>query len=287
MRDAECVAFLQWALPRLQMRWEGFRRVRRQVCKRIQRRLGELGLADVSAYRHRLQADPGEWAVLDRLCRVTISRFYRDRRVFEFLARQVLPELADHVRNTGRRRLTAWSAGCGAGEEPYTLVMVWQQRLQTGYPELSLHVLATDADPGQCRRAEVACYGWGSIKNLPDAWRKAAFDKRGTQYCLRAPWRQGVTFRVQDVRQQMPDGPFDLVLCRNLAFTYFDAAGQCRILQGIRDRLRPGGALVLGIREQLPEGSKDFEPWESRLRIYRRVSDGSRSASRHACRNGW
>jgi hypothetical protein len=32
--DAECVVFLQWALPRLGLRWQGFRKVRRQVCRR-------------------------------------------------------------------------------------------------------------------------------------------------------------------------------------------------------------------------------------------------------------
>ena len=51
MKNTECVAFLQWALPQLVMRWPGFRKVRRQVCRRIGRRLCELGLPDVAAYR--------------------------------------------------------------------------------------------------------------------------------------------------------------------------------------------------------------------------------------------
>jgi hypothetical protein len=49
-QDAELVAFLQWALPRLRMRWRGFRRVRGQVGKRLRRRLVELGLGDLRAY---------------------------------------------------------------------------------------------------------------------------------------------------------------------------------------------------------------------------------------------
>jgi hypothetical protein len=43
MKDTKCIQFLQWALPRLRMRWPGFRKVRRQVCKRINRRIRELG----------------------------------------------------------------------------------------------------------------------------------------------------------------------------------------------------------------------------------------------------
>lgn len=42
MNDNEWVVFLQWALPQMQMRWTGFRKVRRQVCKKIAVRLEEL-----------------------------------------------------------------------------------------------------------------------------------------------------------------------------------------------------------------------------------------------------
>ena len=49
MKDADCVQFLQSVCPQLQMRWAGFRKVRRQVCKRIDRRRKELGLVGISA----------------------------------------------------------------------------------------------------------------------------------------------------------------------------------------------------------------------------------------------
>ena len=61
------------------MRWAGFRKVRRQVCRRIARRMEEVGCADADAYRTHLARHEEEWRVLDGLCRVTISRFYRDR----------------------------------------------------------------------------------------------------------------------------------------------------------------------------------------------------------------
>jgi len=51
MTDQECLEFLQWALPQFRMRWDGFRKVRRQVHKRIDRRLAELGLDRIGDYR--------------------------------------------------------------------------------------------------------------------------------------------------------------------------------------------------------------------------------------------
>ena len=124
MKDDECVRFLQWALPTLGKRWPGFRKVRRQVCRRIAYRLGELGLDNLAEYRRYLQANPAEWDNLDQLCRVTISRFYRDRWVFDRLGGTVLPELAQAALGRGEKTLRCWSAGCGSVEEPCTLAVI-------------------------------------------------------------------------------------------------------------------------------------------------------------------
>ena len=72
MNDPQFVAFLQWALPRLGLRWPGYRKVRARVRKKLNERFRELGLSDIVAYRDRLEAHPQEWADLDALCRITI-----------------------------------------------------------------------------------------------------------------------------------------------------------------------------------------------------------------------
>jgi chemotaxis protein methyltransferase CheR len=118
MNDPQCVQFLQWALPHLGMRWAGFRKVRRQVCQRARQRARELGLSDLNAYRIYLDTHPDEWAVLDSLTPIPISRFYHDRGTFVFLAHDVLPALAAQALDDGRDTLDVWSAGCASGEEP-------------------------------------------------------------------------------------------------------------------------------------------------------------------------
>ena len=96
MKDEQCVRFLQWALPQLHMRWPGFRKVRKQVCKRVSARMRDLSLTDIDGYKVYLQDHTDEWVELDALCRITISRFYRDQGVFAILQQQVLPALARH-----------------------------------------------------------------------------------------------------------------------------------------------------------------------------------------------
>jgi chemotaxis protein methyltransferase CheR len=254
MRDPECVDFLQWALPRLRLRWAGFRKVRGQVCKRIGRRMAALGLPDAGAYRAHLDAHPDEWAVLDGLCRVTISRFHRDRGVFEELEREVLPALA---RRTARIR--AWSLGCASGEEPYTLAILWRLRVGPAHPGVQLQVVATDADERLIERAHRARYEAGTLRELPEDLRDRAFLRERDGYRLRDELRADVDLRVEDVRRSAPPGPFHLVLCRNVVFTYLDEALQREVLDRIEERLDPDGFLVLGRHESPPPGAR-FRP---------------------------
>jgi hypothetical protein len=63
--DAKGIQFLQWCLPTLRLRWSGFRKVRRQVYKRLNRHMKELGLAGVEEYRSYLAVHPAEWSGLE------------------------------------------------------------------------------------------------------------------------------------------------------------------------------------------------------------------------------
>lgn len=271
MNDSQCVDFLQWALPQLGLRWVGYRKVRRQVCNRARRRARELGLGDLSAYRPYLEAHPDEWPVLDTLTPITISRFYRDRGTFDLLAREVLPALAAQASDRGSDTLEVWSAGCASGEEPFTLAIIWQLELAQRFPTLALRILATDIHPSMLSRARRACYGAGSLRELPNGWRAAAFVQRDRLYCLREPYRQAVTVLSHDIRTGVPDGPFDLIMCRNLAFTYFDEAAQRRVGGWLAGCLRPAGVLVLGAHERLPAELAGLEPWDIDRRVYRRL----------------
>jgi chemotaxis protein methyltransferase CheR len=271
MRDHDCQRFLQWALPRLRLRWAGFRRVRRQVCKRIARRLRALDLADTEAYATFLEAHPDEWDRLDELCRVTISRFYRDRAVFEHLRRAVLPDLMRPAPSGAIREVRCWSAGCASGEEPYTLAAMWECALGRRFPQAELRIIATDADAGMMARARAGIFPAGSLRDLPVAWRARCFDRTGDRYVVRPPLRRLITFRRQDLRCARPAGPLDLVLCRNLAFTYFDDGLQREVLAHIARRLRPGGVLVIGSHEKLPAGAAGFVPREPPPGIHRRT----------------
>lgn len=268
MNDNEWVEFLQWALPHMRMRWSGFRKVRRQVCKRIAGRLEELNLAKPSKYKAYLADHPAEWKKLDSFCRITLSRFYRDKSVFHFLQNVVLQEL---VKKTGTNRLRCWCCGCAGGEEPYTLSLIWHQILKPRFPETDLEIIATDSMDIMLDRALTGSYAKSCLKDLPEDLLRTGFNRQNRLYSLKKLYRDPVRFLKQDVREEMPEGPFNIIFCRYLVFTYFDEKLQTELLEKFLSRLAPGGALVLGRIDRLPCRSNKLVPWSERDNIYRKV----------------
>jgi chemotaxis protein methyltransferase CheR len=232
----------------MRMRWLGFRKVRGQVCKRISRRIGTLGLPSVTGYQTYLEANPDEWRTLASLCRVTISRFYRDRGLFDYIGNVVLPRLAER----GEADVACWSVGCASAEEAYTMQILWMLRAAPSMVRKALHVLGTDSDPVMLERARKAAYPASALKDLPPDLTAQAFEHSGNMFLLRARFKENVHFEEQDICESMPPGPFDIILCRNLVFTYFEEILRREILRKLVARLREGGVLVSGVHESLP-----------------------------------
>jgi chemotaxis protein methyltransferase CheR len=270
MNDTDCTAFLQWALPQIELRWPGYRKVRRQVCKRLRKRMNELGADDFAAYRLRLAADPAEWQVLDQCCHITISRFFRDRGVFESLRRRVLPDIAARALRE-QRTARIWSAGCASGEEPYTLKVLWDLEVARLTPGVPLSIVATDVDQAMLVRAREGCFKPTSLHELPPHLVEQAFERSGPLFCVKPAYREGIEFLYQDLRTQAPTPLFDLILCRYVAFTYFAPALQQAVLARLIDRLLPHGYLAIGTHERLPDSAM-FTPQAGSPQIFKKTS---------------
>jgi chemotaxis protein methyltransferase CheR len=95
-----------------------------------------------------------------------------------------------------------------------------------------------------------------------------AFEPVDGEFLLRSRFREGVAFLLQDIRETMSDGPFDMILCRNLVFTYFEEGLQKAILSALLGRLREGGVLAIGGHEKLPHGPWPLEQLRRGLPLY-------------------
>ena len=66
----------------------------------------------------------------------------------------------------GEHQLSVWSAGCASGEEPYSVALIWINHIRPEFPQLTRHVLATDADETVLQRAKRARYPASSYRSI-------------------------------------------------------------------------------------------------------------------------
>ncbi|MFC2084287.1 CheR family methyltransferase [Bacteroidota bacterium] len=243
-------SFLQWCLPRLNYNWKGFKKVRKQVLKRISQRITNLNLSSFSQYKEYLISFPEEWDILDSLLYISISRFYRDKNVFESLERVIIPSLLERKKSGKKKMIRVWSAGSCSGEEPYTLNIIWVLRFKHLLEnDVEMRVVASDKSSDLIKRAKKGIYQYGSLKHLPQEFITNAFNTRNDHYTIRRKFRQNIIFLEQDIRKFQPDGKFDIVMCRNLIFTYFDHELQEKLADILFSKLYKHGYLIIGAHE--------------------------------------
>lgn len=261
MTDFE--TFLAEALPPLGLAPAAL--IRRNIRRRVMRRMESVGVHDYSSYLHFLRRNPSEWDVLRPLFTVTISRFFRNRRVFDALSRHVLAPLA-----AKGNPVFAWSAGCASGEEAFTLRLLWEE-LPGRKPPMS--ILATDVASDCLQRAGEGLYTESSLREVPRPIVENHFREDGGRFRLREEVVRSVTFRNHDLMGNPPSGAFHLVLCRNAAFTYFAVPRRVTVAEAIASVVSPGGFLVIGRTEALPlEAAAWFAPAFPKLNIFSRLA---------------
>jgi chemotaxis methyl-accepting protein methylase len=244
--------------------FSGYRRS--TLARRVSNAMIAAGAAAVGAYLERLRDDPAESTrLLDRLT-VKVSRFYRDRTAVEALSRALGAPGA-----RGGRPPAAWSAGCGRGEEPYTLAILLAE---LGDPAAGPRaVLATDLDGAALAAARIGRYPGEALAEAPAHVRERWMEPLAVPgaFAVSPELRRRVAFARHDLaRDGVPSGaPFDLVSCRN-TLIYFDPPLQRRVLGVLCDALRPGGLLWLGEAEW-PSGpvAKQLTPLVPQARLFR------------------
>jgi chemotaxis protein methyltransferase CheR len=87
---------------------------------------------------------------------------------------------------------------------------------------------------------------------------EVGFKRCGDDYIVRDTFRERMGFAAQDIRYELPAGPFHLGRCRNLVFTYFAELVQRAVLTRIATRLAPGGILLVGLHETLPSACPNW-----------------------------
>ena len=218
---------------------------------RLTKRLRALGLADFNSYCRLIETEGGADERMQMLSALTtnVTHFFREDHHFRTLREQVLPPLIAAARAGGRVRL--WSAGCSAGQEPYSLAFTLLG-LCPEAAKLDIRILATDVDPVIIAKAKAGVYDNEDLKSLPDASKaQHVTDMGGGRFVIGPKARELISFGELNLMQDWPiKGPFDIIFCRNVAI-YFDKDTQSRLWGRFADMLPAGGYLCIGHSERV------------------------------------
>jgi chemotaxis methyl-accepting protein methylase len=212
------------------------------VARRTLNRMISVGAETFADYLQLLRQREGEAARLLEHVTIKVSRFYRHAPAFDTLRQEVLPELA---RQADGRPLTAWSIGCGCGEEPYTLAMLFAEA------GLSCTIEATDIDPAALRRGALGFYADAALMELPKDLRERYVVRSDGFHEVSPVLREQVRFGHHDILSSQPppgSGEFDLVCFRNVLI-YLGHEVQEQALHSARRAVRHEGYLCLGEAE--------------------------------------
>jgi len=240
--------FLKEVAPLFGLQWRPFRR--RGVKRKIEQRVAEVGHAHFDEYLLKVRRDPEERGHLSEFLTVTISRFYRDRKVFGLLEHSVIPAIIKNKRENDEFKI--WSVGCANGEEPYSLSMLWKARFENKFSQIRPVILATDINEALLKRAGEGRYKESSIREVPEEIIQRFFKTEDGFYVIDRAIRESVEFKKHDIAQEEPFPGMDIISCRNLAFTYFSKECQINVLKKISGSLNERGYLIIGKDEVLP-----------------------------------
>lgn len=243
----------------------GFRLTRDRM-KLAEHRLGPVarreGFETVEAMLGALWARPTPalgWAVIEALLNPE-TWFRRDRASFDVFADELLPALA---KSRGGQPVRIWSAGCGSGQEVWSLSMAAQG------VKVPVEITGTDVSQKALEKARAGAYtGFEIQRGLSAGAMLAWFDQVEDAWVASRDLRQNVRFaRANLLEPPKDDFRFDIIFCRNV-LTDMDPAKRTVVLDNLERRLADDGCLFLGSGEAVDTHTVAFQPVVGRQGLY-------------------
>ena len=211
-------------------------------------------------------------ALLDRLL-FEPARFFRLAPAFECLSERVLPEM--HMKKfwDQPRSLRVWSAGCGAGEEPYSIALAIADSLDAGEP-WNIHLLASDVSQQAMQHAERGVYSADALAAVPAHQMEEFFLRAGDMYMVKPRLRHMVNFVRTNLIEAQYMGRFDVIFCTGvLALVRPDH--RARLLQRFYECLEPGGYLFLSADDEVAELVRFDEVHRNGILLWQKPAGGA------------
>ncbi|MDP3463122.1 MAG: protein-glutamate O-methyltransferase CheR [Bacteroidales bacterium] len=180
------------------------------------------------------------------------SEFFRNTMTFALIEHVLLPEIFHQSTN---HEMRIWSAGCAAGQEPYSVAILAHEYLKTQAFKKKVRIFASDISEKNLTKARNAQYTSSSLKQLRLGLLENNFDQKSAVYTLKHDLKEMVDFSFYNLVSEGLVAPpaslfgnFDLILCCNVMI-YYKPYYQQMILAKIQKSLVAGGYFVCGESE--------------------------------------
>ncbi|WP_028575534.1 CheR family methyltransferase [Desulfonatronovibrio hydrogenovorans] len=232
---------------------------------RLRSRIIELKLKSFSEYYQYLRHGADRKQEIEVFCeKMTTNEtsFFRDQKQLDVFRDSILMPTLDEQKNSGRKSLNIWSAGCSSGEEPYTLSMMLHEILKLGIIGWKIRITANDISSAMIEKAKQGLYNDYSLRNTPKDIIARYFTKEPGGYRIHPKVQKNVNFQkinLNDTAALKTIPRSQIVFCRNVII-YFDLAMKKKVINAFYDNLQPGGYLILGHSESLHSITNIFQP---------------------------
>ncbi len=233
--------------------------------------------ADVESYLCLLSTSLPELREVVGHLTIPETYFFRIPDHFRVFQEVVLPERMRAQRVV--RRLSILSAGCASGEEPYTLAMLMQGRVELAGWQVSIRGI--DVNAAAIAKGKVGRYSAWSLRETQANFQERGFRPEGRNFQLHDSIREMVSLEEGNLVDA--DAPFwkprayDAIFFRN-AFMYLSPEAGRAVVARMAASLAPGGYLFLGPAESLRGVSQDFDLCHTHGTFYYQLRTGSAKA---------
>jgi len=219
---------------------------RSTVARRVERRMQLLGIEEPTAYLGLLREDARETATLADDLLINVTSFFRDRPVFAYLEREVIPALIEAKETGGRVRV--WSVGSATGEEAYSLGMLLLEAAARRERSPEIQIFASDLHERSLRQAREGLYPETIAADVSPERLERFFQMEGGGYRVRKELRERIVFAPHNLLRDPPFSHLDLLACRNVLI-YLQRDVQQEVLDVFHYALHGEGYLLLGTAE--------------------------------------
>ncbi|MFB2976891.1 CheR family methyltransferase [Microseira sp. BLCC-F43] len=238
---------------------------RSTLMRRFRQRMQNIKIDNYQSYLQYLQYHPQEYLDLLNEVLINVTSFFRDREAWGYLAAEILPKIL--ASKQPDELIRVWSAGCAAGQEIYSLLILLAEALGIESCLKRVQCFATDADEAALQQARRGTYSDLEIASIPPNLLEKYFEQTEQGYVFHPKLHSTIIFGHHDLTQDAPMSKIDLLACRNVLM-YFNPETQASILVRFHFALKNTGFLFLGKSETLINRRQIFTPINFQHRVY-------------------